>query len=170
MIIEKKIGAGAHFEESRQYRYALWRIWDLSKPLVMFIGLNPSLATESKNDRTISKVIKIAKHNGFGGLYMMNLFSFITPYPDQLQFCSDPVADNDEWLEKVYDKCQRVVFCWGSFKQAEARAKQVACMFINPMCLAQNKNGSPKHPLYCLDKSILIPFKFNDQHGKQNNA
>ncbi len=31
---------GAEFSECRQYRYALWRMWDRSKPPVMFVGLN----------------------------------------------------------------------------------------------------------------------------------
>ena len=39
---EKEEINGAEFSEGRKYRYALWRIWDSSKPLVMFIGLNPS--------------------------------------------------------------------------------------------------------------------------------
>ena len=32
---------GAELSPCRRYRYALWRIWDDSKPAVMFIGLNP---------------------------------------------------------------------------------------------------------------------------------
>ena len=50
---------GADFSPDRKHRYSLWRIWDRSKPLVMFIGLNPSTANESDNDPTIRSVCRI---------------------------------------------------------------------------------------------------------------
>jgi hypothetical protein len=152
------IGIGAEFGQGRKYRYCLWRIWDLSKPRVMFVGLNPSTANENKNDNTITKVIKIAKNNGFGGIYMTNLFPFVTAYPTELNCNYESNAINDEWLEKIYDKCSKVVFCWGNFKSAATRSREVMKLFVHPMCLAQNKNGSPKHPLYCKDETILIHF------------
>lgn len=150
---------GAEFSADKKYRYALWRIWNSEKPLVMFIGLNPSKATENANDNTITKVIKVARNNGFGGLYMMNLFAYITPHPEELKKCKDPLGDNDGWLEKVAPKCKRIVFAWGNFKEAKERSEQVVKMFDSPHCFVQNKNGSPKHPLYCLDETVFIPFK-----------
>lgn len=150
---------GAEFSVGRKYRYALWRIWDKSLPLVMIIGLNPSRASESKNDNTITKVIKVAKNNGFGGVYMMNLFAYITPYPEELEKCKYPVGDNDSWLKKIAVKCDCIVFAWGNFNQAKERSREVIKMFHSPYCFVQNKNGSPKHPLYCKDVTIFTPFK-----------
>ena len=158
-MYKPEIGAEAEFGQGKKYRYALWRIWDLSKPRVMFVGLNPSRAVERKNDNTIIKVVKIARHNGFGGVYMMNIYPFITAYPSQLSCNYESNIINNEWLEKVYDRCAKVVYCWGSFKQAQGRAEEVMKLFVNPMCLAINKDGAPKHPLYCLDETILIPYK-----------
>lgn len=126
--------SGAEFSKDRKYRYALWRIWDEEKPLVMFIGLNPSKATEDANDNTISKVIKVARHNGYGGLYMMNLFAYITQYPDELKKCADPLGDNNGWLERIYPKCKNVVFAWGNFKQAKERSAEVIKLFPNALC------------------------------------
>lgn len=150
---------GAEFSSDKKYRYALWRIWDKEKPLVMIIGLNPSKATADANDNTITKVIKVARNNGYGGLYMMNLFAYITQYPDELKKCSNPLGDNDGWLEKIAPVCKDVVFAWGNFKQAKGRAPDVIKMFPRPLSFVQNKNGSPKHPLFCKDDTILIPFK-----------
>lgn len=149
---------GAEFSSDRKYRYALWRIWEKEKPLVMIIGLNPSRATENANDNTITKVIKVARNNGFGGLYMMNLFALITPYPEELKASKNPLGDNDPWLKHVYEKCNKVVFAWGNFKEAQERAQVVINMFPNPLCFIQNKNGSPKHPLYCKDDTKFIPY------------
>lgn len=154
-----EIGMGAEFDKDKKHRYALWRIWDLSKSLVMFVGLNPSTANENKNDNTITKVGKIARYNGFGGVYMMNLFPFVTPYPEQLQCDHVSNIENDEWMDKVYEKCKTVVFCWGDFREARERGKEISMLVHKPMCLAKNKNGSPKHPLYCRDETKLIPFE-----------
>jgi hypothetical protein len=147
---------GATFSPCKNYRYSLWRIWDNSKPLVMFIGLNPSTANENDPDPTIKKVIKIAKHNGFGGLYMMNLFAFVTAYPDKLIRSNDLI--NDQGLIRISKICKKIVFAWGNFK-VEPRDSQVKAMFPEAYALHINANGSPKHPLYCRDNSLLIPYE-----------
>jgi hypothetical protein len=149
---------GAEFSKDRKYRYALWRVWDEKLPMVAYIGINPSKANESVNDNTITKVKKISAYNGFGGLYMMNLFAYITTRPEVLLTCGDPLGDNNGWLEKIAPKCEKIVFAWGNFKQAQERSKEVMKMFPEAYCLHQNLNGTPKHPLYCLDETKLIPF------------
>jgi hypothetical protein len=112
---------GAQFSENRWYRYALWRIWNEDKPLIMFIGLNPSTANERFNDPTIRRVIRFAYDWGAGGLYMMNLFAFVTPYPYELAEAHDPVGDNDQWLERISGKCDKIIFAWGAFGDPKGR-------------------------------------------------
>jgi hypothetical protein len=139
---------GAHFSDDRLYRYALWRIWNEYKPLVMFIGLNPSKAHESKDDPTIRRVTRFAYDWGYGGFYMMNLFAFVTPYPRELQQCADPLGDNDHWLDDISLKCEMIVFVWGAFKAAKVRSQQVEKRFPGAYCIGTNKDGSPGHPLF----------------------
>lgn len=141
------IKKGAEFSPCRKYRYALWRIWDESKPLVMFIGLNPSTANEETDDPTIRRVTRFAKDWGLGGVYMMNLFAWVTPYPSELKKCADPLGENDTWLCKIAAKCDRIIFAWGSFDEADDRAEQVIEAF-DGYALKINRNGSPRHPLY----------------------
>ena len=150
---------GAVFSEDRKYRYCLWRIWDTQLPLAMYIGLNPSTAREDKNDNTISKLVKVSKNNGFGGFYMMNLFAIVSKDPSVLKTDINPLGDNDGWLEKLAPKCDKIVFAWGNFEEAKERSIDVIRMFDESYCLFKNKNGSPKHPLYCPDDTILIKFK-----------
>lgn len=151
--------SGAIFSEDRKYRYVLWRIWDDSKPKVMIIGLNPSTANESKNDNTITKVIKVANGNGYGGVYMCNLFGVISADPSILKTHPDPDGDNYTYLDDVFKECRRVVFAWGNFKEATDKAFRVMARFnTRPLCFKQNKNGSPKHPLYCPDSTIFTEF------------
>lgn len=166
--LQKDDVAGATFSEDRNYRYALWRIWDKSKPLVMFIGLNPSTANETDNDPTIKSVCRISKKNGYGGVYMMNLFAIISSDPKILIGCDNPIGNNNYWLMNISEKCSDIVFAWGSFKEAAERAKEIISNFTKfhqPKCIAQNKDGSPKHPLYCKSDSTFIPFVYPNMHS-----
>lgn len=140
---------GAHFSKCRKYRYALWRIWDESKPLVMFIGLNPSTANETEVDPTIESVIRLSKFNGFGGVYMMNCWSYVSTDPKQLTDLLDKDI-NFEWLIKIRQKCKDVVFAWGNFSivRNHSRDVELAKIFPASKCIVKNKNGSPGHPLY----------------------
>jgi hypothetical protein len=152
--------AGAEFSECRKYRYALWRIWDTEKPLVMFVGLNPSTANEKDNDPTIKSVERISRNNGYGGFYMMNCFSFVSTNPADLQLESNNWI-NDFWLKKVASDCKTIVFAWGNFDVVvkSGRYFELLDMFgEEAMTLKQNKNGSPKHPLYCKSDSQFIKF------------
>jgi hypothetical protein len=152
--------SGAMFSECRKYRYALWRIWDRSLPLVMFVGLNPSKANEIAPDPTIKSVMRIAKHNGFGGIYMMNCFPYISTNPDDLKDHGN-TAINDHWLYQFSSMCECVVFAWGAFKIVKATGRDIEMrgMFKNAKCLEILKDGSPKHPLYCKTTSQFVDFK-----------
>jgi hypothetical protein len=151
--------AGAQFSPCRNYRYALWRIWDKDKPKAMFVGLNPSTANETKPDNTIKRVVKIARNWGCGGIYMVNLFSIISADPKILKTCPDPQMENDGWLVEISKKCERVVFAWGAFKEAKGRCNQVIAMFPNAYALEILKDGSPKHPLYCKGDTVPVPYR-----------
>jgi len=159
--MSKEIIQGADFSEDRNYRYSLWRIWDESKPLVMFIGLNPSTANETDNDPTIKSVCRIANNNGFGGVYMMNCFPYVTAYPKELRETSlKSVVDNYEHLVRIKSLVAEVVFAWGNFQEVTDVIKNDLCnLFPNAKVLAVNKNGSPKHPLYCKSDISFIDFK-----------
>ena len=52
----------AVFSQDRKYRYVLTRVWDKNKPMLVFVGLNPSIADETKDDPTIKKCIKFAQY------------------------------------------------------------------------------------------------------------
>lgn len=154
---------GAIFSTCRKYRYALFRLWNLNEPLVMFIGLNPSTANEHDNDPTIRRVMKFAFDWGYGGVYMMNLFPLVSTDPAALSNFYSPFhdiedAENIKWLEKAYDKCEEVIFAWGAFPQAQKKAEQVIKMFPSAKALEINQDGSPRHPLYVKGDRIPIPF------------
>lgn len=150
---------GANFSDDRKYRYALWRIWIENKPIVGFIGLNPSTANEHKDDPTIRRVMRYAADWGYGGLYMLNLFAFVTPYPKDLETAPDPQGMNDYWIEEYRKQCEKLIYVWGSFPQAAARAKEIIERYPGGYCLGKSKMGNPLHPLYLPVGLEPIPFR-----------
>lgn len=139
--------SGAEFSSCGKYRYKLWRIWDESLPKVMCIGLNPSTANATKPDPTITNLIKILSKLGYGGFYMMNLFAWISSKPEDLLTCENPLGENESKLKEVEAMCNDVIVCWGNFKQAENRIKEVLPNYPNAKCFGVNRNGTPCHPL-----------------------
>ena len=153
--------SGATFSQCGNYRYKLWRIWDSSKPMIAFIGLNPSTANATSDDPTIRRVKGFAKQWGYGGVYMLNLFGIISSDPSILLTANDPIGDNDRYLLEAAIDGLRVVFAWGSFKQIGERDKDVIAMFPNAICLKKSGAGKPWHPLYV--KADIQPIYFNSE-------
>ncbi len=103
--MECNLKTDAKLSNCRNYRFALWRTWDESKPFAMIIGLNPSTADEVENDPTITRCINFAKSWGYGGVCMANLFAYRATEPSVMKSQNDPVgADNDVWLANLAKK------------------------------------------------------------------
>lgn len=165
---------GAIFSEDKKHRFSLWRIWDESKPIVMVCGLNPSTANQTENDATIKSVIGIMKFNGYGGFFMVNLFSYISTEPSDLNYI-DPLSkvmiDNFKSIGEIQkDGDKDVVFAWGNF--AQAKSTEAWTMILKyghkAICYSQLKDGSPRHLLYCKHAHKLIPFDKNKWSVKPN--
>jgi hypothetical protein len=132
-----------------QYRYALRRVWEPSRPTILFIGLNPSTADQRVNDRTVSRCIVFAQNWGFGQLTVANLFAFRTPHPRLLWKAPDPIGPaNDRWLRRLIGESEVTVAAWGNHGTRLGRDRSVLALLQHPKCLAVSKRGQPKHPLY----------------------
>lgn len=150
---------GAIFSECGKYRFVLWRKWDAARPMLMFIGLNPSTANQIRDDNTITKVKKIAYNCHYGGVYMLNLFAYVTPYPKELRQNAEEQRINDQYLIEYSQKSERIVFAWGRFKEAQERAEKVMAQFPNAAALGTNQDGSPCHPLFQKDRSVPMSYQ-----------
>ena len=139
-------------DQKRKYRYELIRVWDSSiKPLVV-IGLNPSIADETRLDPTVTRCKNRAIEMGMGGLVMLNIFALVSTDPGLLLEVEDPVGQrNDEFLKK-YSKGYFVLAAWGNHGSLRGRSSQVKQMFSELYCLDKNMSGEPKHPLYVANK------------------
>ena len=159
---DTELQTGAIFSPCRTYRYILWRVWDISRPLVLFIALNPSTADERKNDPTIRREIDFATRWGGGGLIKGNLFGFRSKDPSALARVIDPVGpENDKTIREFAADCLIKVAAWGADKAVtEARVEAMLGILGECHCLGVTKDGHPKHPLYLAKKTPLVPFKW----------
>lgn len=131
------------------YRYNLTRRWSDGSN-VTFIMLNPSRADDTVDDRTIAKIMRFAQTWGFGSLNVMNLYAFRTPYPNELWKAEDPVgAENNRYLRAAAESSDLLVAAWGNHAHSSRVTEALALPGFDRLhCLARNKGGQPKHPLY----------------------
>ncbi len=169
----------AAFSSCGKYRWWLRREICSNKRTLLFIGLNPSLATAVYNDATLKRLISFCSCWKYGKLLVINLFGIISKSPSFLRNCSDPVGEaNDKvimslahrWsLEKTWDLC----LGWGnrgaylhrnckviSLLQPYVIQRRSSLGMESPLLsLGVTKNGNPRHPLYLSSKELLRPFK-----------
>lgn len=156
------VDRGADFSGGGIWRYRLWRIWNKTLPVLIFVMLNPSIANEDQNDPTVERCERRARRLGFGGVVVYNVFAFVSTDPDALKLTLDPVGPmNNIHLDNMHAlyPCRVVVCAWG--KHAGKRGQDVAALLSKHSalhCLKLNKDGSPQHPLYLRNDAPLIPF------------
>ena len=163
MIEKENVGKGfrrvARYSDCEKYRYTLQITWDDSKNRIVFIGLNPSTATEMKNDPTVTRMINFAKTWGYGSLSVCNIFAFRTTFPFELKKSKDPVGkENDEWILYEVRNADKVVVAWGNHGNFLSRSNEVLKVIPNPYVFGKTKIGEPKHVLYLRSNSKISPL------------
>lgn len=162
---------GAEFSPCRRWRYTLWRIWDSECPYCAFIGLNPSTATETENDPTVSRCINYARDWGYGGMYMLNLFAWRATDPDDMKAADEPVGeDNDAAILRIANAAGLVICAWGNHGAYRERSTGVKELLraanIQVHCLTVTGTGEPGHPLYLRANCKPVPFDLTNPHNK----
>jgi hypothetical protein len=155
----------ARFNDDRTHRYWLSRDWSGDGCHSLgFVMYNPSLADGETNDPTITRCIGFAKREGYDGINVCNLHSYVTPYPRNLARDTDP--ENLKALSSLADYASKtntpIVCAWGS----SIIDKNVDLDFIQMCrnkgvtlkCLGRNRSGSPKHPLYIPVGAPLLDY------------
>jgi len=137
---------GAILSADGVYRYSLKRIWDETKPKVLFIMLNPSTADADKDDRTIGRIVNFAQSWGYGGAYVANLYAFRSTDPKGIETTADPIGpDNRQHIQSLIGSVDRVLYAWGNEKTEPQWLRELV---KEPFCIALSKKGIPRHPLY----------------------
>jgi len=151
------------FSKDRKYRYTLHHIWEESKPMAAFIGLNPSTADENQLDPTLRRIKGFASGWGFGSFTMLNLFAFRATDPRVMKAQFEPIGpDNNKHILDVCSTAGIIIACWGTHGSFLKRSKKVMKLLeensVIPKYLQMTKAGEPSHPLYL--KKDLTPKEF----------
>jgi hypothetical protein len=147
----------ATFSEDKTRRFVLFRQWDKSKPIATIIGLNPSTADDTEDDPTIGFVYRVLSNNGYGGFFMTNLFTMITPHPKELIRDEDINHAMEIWKASMYFS-STMIFAWGRF-DSYGRNETAKRIYRDAMCFGKLKNGEPRHPMYLKSNTILTKFR-----------
>lgn len=159
----------AHISDCGTYRYSLTRGWvPFPTPYVAWIMLNPSKADGEDDDPTIGRTIGFSKKWGYGACMVVNAHAYRETSPRALrQAILDGIdtvgPENDEYLENVVKDAAKVIVAWGTHAKLYGRDLAV-CDIVGKAakvpveCLQVNRDGTPKHPLYCA--SSLDPFVY----------
>ncbi|MGY9048037.1 hypothetical protein P775_10215 [Puniceibacterium antarcticum] len=139
----------ALYSPCERYRYGLSRIWDDAGGLVLFVMLNPSTATELRNDPTIERCERRTRAMGFGGFRIANLFGLRATRPAELKAAEDPVGvGNDEILYLWGQGAEMTIAAWGVHGAYLGQGRRMARELPQLWHLGLTKHGHPRHPLY----------------------
>ena len=132
----------ARMSPCQRYRYELWRRWSVGPNKMLFIGLNPSTADACEDDRTVSRLIRLAQTQDFDSLHVLNLFALRAANPSVMLAASEPIGrDNNPTLRRACnDKSASctLVAGWGTKATHRGRSHTVL-----------NLLKELGHPVYC---------------------
>lgn len=145
------------------YRYALGEVWNADLPMVMFLMMNPSVASIAHADPTLIKSGKFARAWGYGGQLVGNVHAYRVTNSKLLADSRDPVGPgNDAALLKKADRAEVVVLAYGlPPKPLRPRARAVTKLLgerSRLKVLRLTVDGTPRHPLYL--PSHLLPMDY----------
>ncbi len=156
------------------YRYVLTRRIPSTlrwvRPM-LFVMLNPSRATATESDPTITKCLGFAKRESCTKLTVVNLFALRSTDPKQLLAHADPVGpDNDRHVREQWDEHAQigfVVLAWGAHPAVQKREPPILkhIRMVGAQCLGMTKDGEPRHPLYVSYKQPLLRWPNRAPHG-----
>lgn len=149
------------------YRYGLARTWDVDRPSVLFLMLNPSTADEFRNDPTVARCETRARTMGFGTMLVANIFAFRATHPSDLKAADAPIGPlNDSVLVAWSSAASMTVAAWGVHGAHRGRAKELAAHLPDTTYhLGLTKAGHPRHPLYVAFATQPRLWRLEERYG-----
>ncbi len=186
MVFEPPL-AGAEFSPCGHFRYSLWRRWKELGKMILFVGLNPSVAGKEFDDNTVRRWIGFSKREDAAWFAAVNISPFIatdqknlrkqynTPFGDGGVDChpfyGEMIGVTDEFVNvdailKHVDQADVIVLCWGAGGAMNGVGRHVYQLINSAttkpiLCFGTTKSGEPKHPLRLSSKTPLVPFSYD---------
>lgn len=144
----------AVYSSCDNYRYRLERFLG-EGPVVAFILMNPSTATEYKDDQTVLMVQTVCKRFNIGRAIIGNLYAYRTKSVVNLKSQADPIGpNNDMHLRQIAKDADQVIVAWGSPSKVPENMRKrwrdvvgILDEVGKPLyCLQHIANSHPRHP------------------------
>src|SRR4051794_40545206 len=159
----------ACFSQCGKYRYSLTRQWNVDRPSICWIMLNPSTADGFQDDPTIRRCIGFSQSWGAGGIEVVNLFAFRATQPTALFAARNPIGPQNDGhlIGSVTRPDRRVIAAWGCHGGRGGRDLRVLALLlrhgVHVECLGRTKDGHPRHPLYVPGRQATEPMQTRDR-------
>jgi len=162
------VSGGAAFSECGRYRQALTRDWTppgTAPRTILFVGMNPSVASAEYSDPTCHRELVFARDWGFTRYLKGNVLDWRATSPRDIP--ADPALacspDNIPALVDMASEAECVVMAYGKLHPryrpvVDAAIAAMAATGRPLKCLGLNKDGSAKHPLYLRKDTALMDF------------
>lgn len=163
------VSGGATYSPCGRYRQMLSRDWTpegAAPRTVLFVGMNPSVASAEVSDPTCHRELIFARDWGFTRYLKGNMLDWRATSPrdlpaDAAAACSPA---NIPALLAMAQEAEIVVLAYGKL---HARYQGVVRAVIGSIaetgrplkCFGFNKDGSAKHPLYLRKDSALVDYQ-----------
>lgn len=160
---------GAVYSSCGRYRQRLSRDWTaagMPARTVLFVGMNPSVASAEVSDPTCHRELTFARDWGYTRYLKGNVLDWRATSPRDLPAeaaiaCS---AANIPALLDMVQEAETVVLAHGRlpdrYQGVVQRVIALLAQTGRPMkCFGLNKDGSAKHPLYLRKDAALVDFK-----------
>lgn len=152
----------AEFSPCGDYRYTLTRTWRPG-PRVCWILLNPSTADAEHDDPTNVRGINFSKRWNYGTCVFVNLFAYRATKPRKMYAAAEPVGElNDSFILIEAKRADLVVVGWGNGgghrRRDVAVLDLITCAGVKPFHLGMTKQRQPRHPLFLLKTTALVPW------------
>lgn len=144
----------ARFSPCNRYRYTLTEIWDSTLPPLMWLLMNPSVASVEHADPTLIRTGRYARLWGYGGQLVGNVHAYRATDKDKLLEIDDPEGpENVDALVQMAKQAGTVMLAYGQPpKVLRPRSAEVVQLLRETGAalhhLRLSKDGSPAHPLY----------------------
>lgn len=153
----------AWYSECGSYRYALTREWQAGAPRLLWVMLNPSTASEKRNDPTVARCESRARRMECGAFRVVNLFAYRATDPRDLRRAADPAGPaNNAVITDAADWADTIVCAWGAHGAWQNRGAEVEAMLRKGghrlWHLGLTQAGHPRHPLYLPQEAVLLPW------------
>ena len=144
----------AWFSDCGLYRYDLNERWDMHRPAVMWLMMNPSVASVEHADPTLIKTGRFSRAWGYGRQMIANVHAGRATDSKRLLDMRDPVGpENDMAIRAMAERADLIILAYGQPpKPLRHRAHRVVTDLQRlgyPLhYLRLSQDGTPQHPLY----------------------